>query len=400
MLIDKERQAKQVRASVEGSGVAIHNFRRSLSGPMMVLVALLLTMMLSLSGLPGARWSIYVLPFVATLVWLSLGPHKFHAPREVWPFILLVIVSLFTLYAASVDGWKRFYFLFEYGFVFILFSFYKVKIDIRKLVAFFVFLFILTSIRSMGGVQNISELEVSILESYSSLESTLAFCFGLIGLHLIIKRRYFWAAVCIGFSILGLKRIVLVAIAITLIVNFLPSAGRKFVTNPIVLTVLLVFAVVVTIVFAQGGFDQLVIDYAGKHPNAFAMGRQTLWADALRIANYNWQDYFIFGMGHSGITDAMANYYNMPRIRLHNDALTILLDHGWIVTSVFLFLLVNLKLEAQRLMAFFIGIIFLTDNVIIYQHVMLLYLILQQQVESYRSEERAELTSRNQWRAT
>jgi hypothetical protein len=77
---------------------------------------------------------------------------------------------------------------------------------------------------------------------------------------------------------------------------------------------------------------------------------------------------------------------NIKGVLLHNDLLSIVFEVGFISFAIFVYLLNAVKTAEQRIIALFITILFATDNVLIYQHLMFVYLLIQQSLSEIKSD--------------
>lgn len=332
-------------------------------------------MVLAHSGLPLTRYSVYVIPVFAVVIWLAGGKPKLNFNIIITPFVFLLVLSVFSIIPWDYNTFKKAFFIFVFTTVFLLFDFSKIKIDFKKLALFFILLAFFMKFVMGSGMSNI---EFNFLDSRSAFESTFAFPIGLIALYFIVIRKYIIGLVFFAVSILFLKRIVLIAIVLSLLVWFLPEKFRKYILNPLFTTTAAVFVTILSINFAFGNFDGILFDLTDKSANDLSKGRQSLWSSTLLAVDFTYQSFIIWGVGIGKVLSSIENILHVKGVLLHNDLLSLVLEIGFIFFVIFVFLLNSVKSAEQRLVALFITMLFITDNVLIYQHMMFVYLLIQQ----------------------
>jgi len=143
---------------------------------------------------------------------------------------------------------------------------------------------------------------------------------------------------------------------------------------------------VASIALAKGQFDGFTWEHFDKAPNDFTKGRQALWAISLKLADFHWSDYLFWGNGLGSSISALKEALHVERILVHNDLLSLILDVGILFTALFVLLVVSVQTQEQRLFAAFLLLLLLTDNVLIYQHVMVPYLLFQHHLMARRGK--------------
>ncbi|WP_367155779.1 hypothetical protein [Methylomonas sp. HYX-M1] len=333
----------------------------------------------SMSGVHILRYAFYLSPLFCFFIWLAFGNFKFY--NYATPFLLLLLAGLPSVYDVDFNGFKMFYFIFVYSFLFSIFNFSKIEIDFRWMLFYLFFLFIL----SMRGVLGSGQFSFSIMNSESSFESTLAFPVGLIAVYFFTVKRYFWFLLASALCILMLKRIVLLAIIALVLLRLCNKLIQRLILNPYVVTLGSAIGLVICIEFATGSFDQLIHDTLKQSANQLAMGRQVLWSLSLKALNFNYFDYMFWGAGENKVVYTLnhlfMNAFKTQDVRLHNDLLLIILQYGILIFLAFVFMLNNRYSLEQRGISLFMTIIFMTDNVLIYQHVMVFYFFIMSQLE-------------------
>ena len=342
-------------------------------------LALLGLLLLSMVGIPHLRYAFYTAPVATLSLWLLNKEQRITVSRPLLPFALLLLLGLLSLIDYDLNSAKKTFFIFVYVWTFALFDFSRITIDFRKLAVFFTFIFLARTLMVKGIAWH--QFEFSVLDSRSSLESTLAFPLGLITLYLFLDKRYLWFGLMALLCLVALKRVVLLALLVSILINLVPQRFRRYLLNPVTISAALLGAVLLMIEFAHGRFDSVIMEYTGLAANHFSKGRQQLWATALTAASYTPSAFLFSGIGVGKVVTVLQKAYHADRILLHNDLLTIVLESGFAFFLLFIFLLNHHRSLARRTTALFLSILFLTDNVIIYQHVMFVYLLIQSVID-------------------
>ena len=217
--------------------------------------------------------------------------------------------------------------------------------------------------------------DISLLNSTSLLESTLAFPLGIFAVFYLSQKRFFLAGINIVLMVLAFKRIVLLGVIVSFFAMLLPKWLKRILVNPFTVTALIIFSMVVFTELASGEYDQFIQKHLGVSTNYLLMGRQGLWDKALDAVKYNPADFIIYGVGHSEVTSILQKKLGGD-VLLHSDFLLILLEHGYILLGLFTYLLVAQKTFKERYLSLYLAVLFLSDNVLIYQHVMIPFLLL------------------------
>lgn len=334
-----------------------------------------LLLMISSSGLRDVRYAVYLMPMVAAIIWLGAGNYRLHLNRNNAPFLLLFALAVAVAYDLDLNWAKKTYFLFAYVSVFVLFDMSKMKLDVRVFNIVIIGLFFYTELvfgpdrKSLAG-------GVSLIESRALLESTFGFSLGLFAVYFLTQKKYFWFIFNVALSALAFKRIVLLALIMVVIAYLIPKRLKSLLLHPALLTVYIMITLAMFLEVAQGTFDDLISQYLGISANQLLMGRQDLWSLAMKLINFDYGDFTLFGVGYGGVTSALQSVYGGRDVLLHSDLLLVLFDNGIIATAVFVFLLLAQKTREEKYLAIYLCLILLTDNVLIYQHVMVPYLLL------------------------
>lgn len=337
-----------------------------------ILITLLIV---GIAGIPTIRYGIYAAPVVGIAIMLISGRISMRLTRPLFPFVLLLVVITFSAYKADYHWAKQTYFVLAYTSIFLFFDFSKYSPDIRKLNAIFVSVFVLQGLFS-GGLASFSTGEISLLQSKSALESTLAFPIGLFAVYFLYKKNYLWFLFNVIVAFLAFKRIVLLGIIVCAILYLIPRKYRIIFLNPFLITGVIVLGVIFQIQLATGTYDDLIFETFNVSTNQLLMGRQEIWIRALDYANFDYLKYILSGLGHGVLTGFLEGSYRAKNVLMHSDFLSLTLEHGFVFIILFSFLMHYQKSHYQRALALYLTILFASDNVLIYQHVMIPYLLL------------------------
>lgn len=357
----------------------LNNFFRTREDTVFLAIFILFSISLLIPyifGIYVARYAIYAAPFIAFLIWLSSGKVEVSLNRQIAPFLFLVFLIAITAYDANYNWLKKAYFVFAYTIVFFMFDMTKARVNIKAFNLLFIAAFIISALKSNVGYIGFSSIESALLDSAAGIESTFAFPLGLFAIYFLSKKQYFWSLANILLAILAFKRVVILALAVSLIAFIIPNKVKKLFVNPYVISLVTIFGIFLIITIASGDYDSLIMKYLGVSSNQLLMGRQALWSLALRATEYNFIDYLIYGTGHGEVTLILQEHWDGHDVLLHSDLLLILLEHGFIAFTIFVFLLNRQLSNTERYLTIYLTILLFTDNVLIYHHVMIPYLLM------------------------
>lgn len=341
----------------------------------LVFMTILSLFIISSIGIPMVRYAIYLLPFFAFLIWLGSGRITINFDRNIMPFVLLLVLAILVSYDMDSNWAKKTYFIAVYVSVFILFDMSKSNFDVRILSVVTILLFLYSEI--VGGPDLKSTTgDTSLIESRSRFESTYGFTLGLLALYFLIRKQYLWFAINVVFTVLAFKRIVLVALVLSIVAVLIPNRTKKLVLSPSVLTAIILIVLALFIEVALGTYDKLISAYFNVSANQLLMGRQELWSLIINKIDFNYYDFLLFGVGHSNVTSILQDVYHGRDILFHSDLLLVLFEDGIIFLVLFVYSLLAQKTISERYLSIFLCLSLLTDNILIYQHVMIPYLLL------------------------
>ena len=179
----------------------------------------------------------------------------------------------------------------------------------------------------------------------------------------------------IFFLIVATKRIVFLGVLVSSIIMYFDF---KFLRSYFFTVVLIALNIMITyflILLAQGTFTAEVNDFFGFSPGHLTQGRTTLLALLLPYFFDNLAYILIIGNGLGSTPILMQELFGMFFL-IHNDLFKILFELGIPVFIIFFYLLYQTKTNNGFAMAIFINILLITDNVLIYVHVLAIYFLI------------------------
>ena len=221
------------------------------------------------------------------------------------------------------------------------------------------------AINSVGGRTPAFDL----LTSQSPFESSTSFVFGILVVWAAVQRRWFEAFLALLFAFLTLKRVVVLAGSLTIIVMLLPRGFVDRLLRPLPMLVVNAIMISTVIAYTQGAFDNYIENTFGQSSNQFGMGRQALYYGIVQlIVSDPWQ-FLLYGIGPGGIYSFLALKGQAAYTLLHNDSLKLLGEYGAAVWTLFFWFLYADKRFEVRVTMLFMNVLLLTDNTLIYPFV-------------------------------
>lgn len=328
----------------------------------------------ALSGFPYLKYTIYTIPLLGFFIYIISGDFKLHFSRQTFPFLSLIFVSLANITDIDYNWAKQIYFIFCYTSFFLMFDFSKQKQNIELLNIVVIIIFIAKMLLS-GSFTNFNLSKLSIINSKFQLERTFSFVFGLFSIYFLYEKKYLWFLLNSTLAILSFKRIVILGIFLCTLLFFIPKKIRLIFINPITLTFSILTLTIVSINISTGLYDSFILNNIGISTNQLLMGRQEIWYKILTYIKFEHSDYIFFGLGNGYTSQTLIKIFK-NNVLLHNDFLLILIQYGYIFLIIFSYTLNNQKSYRQKNLAIYLTCLFATDNVLIYQHVMIIYLLL------------------------
>lgn len=207
----------------------------------------------------------------------------------------------------------------------------------------------------------------------SEVEGSLAFIYGLIVLYLYLNSKYRAFLISLFFLFLFGKRIVFFGIIISVILDFFLLRRISFKKLRVLLFSGFMLLTCLVVLFASRYFDNFFLDKFGLSLNAVTKGRSGLLNSIFEKLDY----YSVFfGKGFGYTTAFLVNSGAQTNL-VHSDLFRILVEFGFIgICTFYIFFYRNLHLKHNIVFAFFFLIQSVSDNIMIYSHVMFYYFII------------------------
>lgn len=311
-------------------------------------------------AIPPFRYLGYLLPAFALIT--LLGNRSISSPAPARPYILLILTGVIFSFNGNSEGLKDI-FLMMTG-VSIAVVGHRSSTSWKNLFIFCAIGFLVNA--SLKGALNIQSLTVDVTNSSSSLESGFSFVFGLLAIWALQEGKWKEFLLATLFAFLTLKRIVLIAIFICILVQFSPSFFKRLIFLPVSMVLINCTILITLLLYGSGAFDATILEWTGKSANAFGMGRKVLYsAAATEVMREPVQ--FILGLGPGTAYElATANLFAHAKENLHSDLIKIFIEYGAVIFILF-FALLYLNADPRiRLLMLYSNVLFVTDNTLIY----------------------------------
>lgn len=286
-----------------------------------------------------------------------------------YPFLLILAVFYLNAFYYNKQGFLESLFIINAFILFTLPQSNNLHIDFRILSIFTIVLFVGVFLPSANV--NLS-FDAFVRSETSDVEGGMSFYFGVFATYFLIQRRYFWCILNFIFLVLALKRIVLLAFLVVLILWMLPKRYRQFLMKKYWAIIVNFGYLALTILIATGALDIIVRAYTGLSVGHFTQGRSTIVSLILPYMIEHKETVFFFGTGLGSTVELIKEAFGQLML-LHNDIFKMFYELGFFVFVGFFYLLYSAKNEKQFYIAILLNAVFLTDNALIYTHVLTVY---------------------------
>lgn len=231
-----------------------------------------------------------------------------------------------------------------------------------------------TRLAVIGALADPATLKWKLLTSDVGAESNTSFLFGLFAIFFSFSRQKSWSAAAAILTILSFKRIAIIALAAVYVGQLLLKVTGIDVAKHRRLTVVLMLLVnvallVVSYLLTFGYFDDLVVDSTGVSADWATLGRTGVW----RLV---FETYPVEPLGHGlGQITGLLESGSAPILNAHSDIIKYAVEAGPIACAIWVVYLYWQHSQSNRLflLAGYVNILWITDNVSIYVPVMLLF---------------------------
>ena len=311
---------------------------------------------------PGFKLLNYAMPFFALIAVLS--EKRLEIPAHAPPYLVLILAGIAIAPTTAVAGWQDLY-LMLIGLAPFCFGYpYRHKwstIAVFTLIAAVIGIALAKSGHGGGG------FEFDAAKSKSSFESSTCFVFGLLAVWAALERSWKRAAFAVIMCILTLKRIVVLAVFITIMVSLLPRGITLRLLSPLPMVILNAVFLAAVFSYTQGHLDYLIVSFTNQSANQLGMGRQALYKIPVDTILHSPIDFIFHGVGSGGVYDLIKSgriFAGKPN--LHNDMLKILVEYGALFWVAFISALYWNRNLPVKIIMLFANTLLLTDNSLIY----------------------------------
>lgn len=313
---------------------------------------------------PGVKLLNYAMPFFALIAVLS--EKRLTIPTHAPPYMVLMVAGLAIAPLTTLAGWQDLYLMlmglapFCFGYA------YRLKwtsVMLATLVAAIIGIVLAKTGHGGGG------FEFDAAKSKSTFESSTSFVFGLLAVWAALERQWRRTAFAVLLCILTLKRIVVLAAFVTILVSLFPRGLTERLLRPLPMVVLNAIFIAVVFSYTQGHLDHLIESLTGQSANQLGMGRQALYKIPVDTISRHPSEFIFHGVGAGGAYDLIKSGRSFAgKPNLHNDILKILLEYGALAWGLFISALYWRREWHVKLIMLFANCLFLTDNSLIYPY--------------------------------
>lgn len=313
----------------------------------------------------------YSSPFIFIIMVLGTRDSNLVVPSYLTPFCLLFCYGLLSAYKLSTQGVLELLFILA---AFIMFMHPKVRSFKFPVVYFSLFLTLVFCLVKLPMLDLQLDFVSFIKSETSNLEGGYTFLFGIFAVYFWLTGSKTLAVLNLILLVLSMKRIVAIAVLIPILIAVMPAAIRRLALNPYVLIGANITYLVLSFSISAGYFDAIIKEYFAINIGHFTQGRTTLLQSLIPYVEQNFWMTAILGNGPGAAVNQVTESFGSYHL-LHNDNLKLFFEYGFIIFFTFFALLYFHKSEKVKMMSLCLNIFFLTDNVLIYSHVLFFYFL-------------------------
>ncbi len=318
------------------------------------------------------RFLKYIAPFILIIFLILLKNKNIIIKNYMYPFILLIVVYYLKVFQYNPQGYLESIFIFSALAIFMLPYSNKVYLDIRVISVVSILFMIILYLITFSSVNIDFSYNAFLRSETSTIEGDMAFLFGLFVMYFILEKKYIWAILNSVMLLMGLKRIVFLGLLVVTILLISPRVIKKTFANKHAMVIINICYLIFTMYLLLGMFDTLIEQYTGISAGYFLMGRSSIYSSILPYWEENKLMISLIGSGMGTSNQIIQSNLGFHQL-LHNDVLKIFFEHGFIIFIAFFYLLFNTSNKKHFYMALLVNMIFLTDNMLIYTHILLIY---------------------------
>lgn len=234
---------------------------------------------------------------------------------------------------------------------------------------------------SISSIQNSVD---AVLRSSVGFESIFSLVFGIFAIYYLAVDRKFSSTIAIALTIIGFKRIAIIAVVFALLtfftlwllnVDFSRKTPRFFIALIAVIFNLAIIGILVAA--SQGIFDNLFSNFTSASMQEVTQGRTRVVAYFVRSLGFSW---FSFGVGLGTLPSMLSEtFYGGNTVTVNSDVFKLFYEFGVVVFVLFFGLVYYYGAQSRGLLTMLVyaNIVLATDNILIYSEFMIpLYFLL------------------------
>ncbi|MEQ1897772.1 MAG: hypothetical protein ABL971_10350 [Vicinamibacterales bacterium] len=321
-------------------------------------------------AVPPLRYSIYVVPFLVVLA--LLGDGDFRIGDELKPFLIFICAGLVMAPMATAEGMKDVFFTTAGVSIALLITTPAMKT--RRLFVCTLATGLIYFTFSGGLNQSVS---LDVVNSTSPFESNFGFLFGLLAVFALIGNDKWLFGICLALSILGLKRIAVLAALVAALFWLIGERRGKWILNPPVMILANISVAGIAVMYGGGLLDGPIRQLTGQSANQLGQGRQALLSVPAREMMRRPLEFALIGAGPGStyeLSRAGTSEFS-GRINLHSDILKVLYEYGLLVFLLFIASMYRSSRYEMRVAFLFLNVLFVTDNTLIYASVLFVFMV-------------------------
>ncbi len=339
---------------------------------------------------PSLRYLKYGLPLIAIMLVISKNtlstPSKLSEKYLRFYIIFYCTICIFSLLVILAKTgiytryFQEFYFILAPIILAYIISFFYSEHNNIKKIKYLFWLMVLGYMAQKGNhifsvIMNPGLLISGMFSSNLITESGFAFVFCPFFLHFYLTKNKKYALISFVFVLLTFKRIAILGVVFALVLfiffrPFLNSAIKNRNVSALLLATGNYLVISLYTMLITGKFDEFIVQNFKRSPDSLFMGRYGMY----QFMFEKLEGLSIFGKG-LGITAFILDKSNHKIATLHSDILKNYIEFGPIIFFIWIFIFYRLSTVNVKLliMAIFLNVLFLTDNVFIYFEVMFVF---------------------------
>lgn len=314
---------------------------------------------------------------------LITNKYRIYLNPVYFPFLFLFFLGCINLFLIGKQGSLELFFLISSVALFLPWVNGKSNFNVKLFFIFSTSLFILLNLK---GISVDFSFFAFVRSETSNLEGGYSFIFGLFFCYFFLSKKYKYSLLCFLLVVLTMKRIVFISCVLCVLITLSPRFIADIYLKRFFLVLINIFYLIFSYSFAAGYFDDIIRESFGINATHFSQGRTSLTSSIIPSLNENLTQLFFIGRGAGTVVDSLTLSFGSYHL-LHNDVLKIFYEYGLMAFICFFMLLYSGKSRESLIFAFSLNVYFFTDNVLIYTHVLVFYLVLALKLRESNDQE-------------